>query len=162
MIQFSKDFRDFLEILINNECEFMIIGGYALAFYGYPRFTGDLDIWINNNKNNANKLIKSLNDFGVKIPGLEAKDLTTNKPMTGLYFGREPYKIDIISSLENLEFEKCYKNSKEFHIENFKVKFISLIDLKINKQTSGRLKDLADIEELEKRMKDDADTNNKQ
>ena len=78
-IEFSKDFLDFFALLNENKVEYMLIGGYAVSFYGYPRFTGDIDIWINNTKRNAVKVIKSMSEFGIPVQKIKVEDLTSKE-----------------------------------------------------------------------------------
>ena len=145
-IEFSKDFLDFFALLNENKVEYMLIGGYAVSFYGYPRFTGDIDIWINNTKRNAGKVLKSMSEFGIPVQKIKVEDLTSNEPMNGLYFGKEPYRIDIITALEELSFKKSYKSFKKIKVNKVTIKVISKTDLIKNKIKSGRHKDLADVE----------------
>ena len=147
-IEFSKDFLDFFALLNENKVEYMLIGGYAVSFYGYPRFTGDIDIWINNTKRNAVKVIKSMSEFGIPVQKIKVEDLTSNEPMNGLYFGKEPYRIDIITALEELSFKKSYKSFKKIKVNKVTIKVISKSDLIKNKIKSGRHKDLADVEAM--------------
>ena len=149
-IEFSKDFLDFFVLLNENKVEYMLIGGYAVSFYGYPRFTGDIDIWINNTKRNAEKVLKSMSEFGIPVQKIKIEDLTSNEPMNGLYFGKEPFRIDIITALENLSFKKSYKSFKKIKVNKVTIKVISKTDLIKNKIISGRHKDLADVEELKR------------
>lgn len=149
-IEFSKDFLDFFVLLNENKVEYMLIGGYAVSFYGYPRFTGDIDIWINNTKRNAEKVLKSMSEFGIPVQKIKIEDLTSNEPMNGLYFGKEPFRIDIITALENLSFKKSYKSFKKIKVNKVTIKVISKTDLIKNKIKSGRHKDLADVEELKR------------
>ena len=150
-IEFSKDFLDFFALLNENKVEYMLIGGYAVSFYGYPRFTGDIDIWINNTKRNAEKVLKSMSEFGIPVQKIKIEDLTSNEPMNGLYFGKEPFRIDIITALENLSFKKSYKSFKKIKVNKVTIKVISKSDLIKNKIKSGRHKDLADVEELKRK-----------
>ena len=147
-IEFSKDFLDFFVLLNENKVEYMLIGGYAVSFYGYPRFTGDIDIWVNNTKRNAEKVLKSMSEFGIPVQKIKIEDLTSNEPMNGLYFGKEPFRIDIITALENLSFKESYKSFKKIKVNKVTIKVISKADLIKNKIKSGRHKDLADVEGL--------------
>ncbi|MFA5010614.1 MAG: nucleotidyltransferase [Ignavibacteria bacterium] len=150
-IEFSKDFLDFFVLLNENKVEYMLIGGYAVSFYGYPRFTGDIDIWINNTKRNAEKVLKSMSEFGIPVKKIKIEDLTSNEPMNGLYFGKEPFRIDIITALEELSFKESYKSLKKIKVNKVTIKVISKTDLIKNKIKSGRHKDLADVEELKRK-----------
>lgn len=147
-IVFSKDFLDFFKILNKHKTEYLLIGGYAVSFYGYPRFTGDIDIRVNNDLKNAKKVLKSLTEFGVPVKNISIEDLTSKKPMNGLFFGIEPYRIDIITALDKLKFNKSYKSSKKRKINGITIKIISKEDLIKNKKYTGRLQDLADIEQI--------------
>jgi hypothetical protein len=149
-VEFSKDFLDFFVLLNKNKVEYMLIGGYAVSFYGYPRFTGDIDIWINNTEKNAEKVLNSMSEFGIPTEKIKIENLTSDEPMNGLYFGKEPFRIDIITALEDLSFKESYKTFKKIKVNKVTVKVISKTDLIKNKIKSGRYKDLADVEGMKR------------
>lgn len=124
-----------------------MVGGYAVAFHGYPRYTKDLDLWISTDIENAKGMLKVLNDFGFSSLKITEDDFIKMNRIIQL--GYPPNRIDIITSADGLEFQECYKARIQAEIENLKVNFIDLNNLKKNKKTTGRHQDLADLENLE-------------
>jgi hypothetical protein len=145
---FEEDFIDFIELLNKYEVEYLIIGAHALAYHGRPRHTGDLDIWINPNPENASKLVIVLNDFGFGSLGLSTADFLKDGYVTQL--GYPPLRIDILNSISGVEFGMAYKEKVTTLIDELKVNFINLSDFIKNKEATGRAKDLGDIESLRK------------
>jgi hypothetical protein len=143
----NKDFREFIELLNSNNVKYLVVGGYAVAFHGYPRYTKDMDIWIWINENNAKKLIKTLEEFGFSSLGLKKEDFL--KPEYVIQLGYPPNRIDILTKISGLEFEKCYKSRVKTNMDGITIDFINLENLKKNKKAIGRFKDLADLENLE-------------
>ncbi|MGE0567869.1 MAG: hypothetical protein AB7O73_07960, partial [Bacteroidia bacterium] len=93
---FSQDFREFVELLIKNRAEYLIVGGYAVGIHGHPRFTGDLDIWLNPTQDNATKILNCVNEFGFSSYGLAPTDFT--KPGNVIQLGYPPLRIDLLNS----------------------------------------------------------------
>lgn len=143
----NKDFREFIKLLNSNNVKYLVVGGYAVAFHGYPRYTKDMDIWIWINENNAKKLIKTLEEFGFSSLGLKKEDFL--KPEYVIQLGYPPNRIDILTKISGLEFEKCYKSRIKTNMDGITIDFIDLENLKKNKKAIGRFKDLADLENLE-------------
>jgi len=143
---FSKDFKEFVELLIKNKVEYLIVGGYAVGIHGYPRYTGDLDIWLNPTKDNAAKILTSVNEFGFSSYKLKESDFT--KENNVIQLGYPPLRIDLLTQIDGVTFEECFKNRKEVTIEGVKLNFIGYNELLKNKKQSGRLSDLNDIEKL--------------
>ena len=143
----NKDFREFIELLNSNNVKYLVVGGYAVAFHGYPRYTKDMDIWIWINENNAKQLIKTLEEFGFSSLGLKKEDFL--KPEYVIQLGYPPNRIDILTKISGLEFEKCYKSRIKTNMDGITIDFINLENLKKNKKAIGRFKDLADLENLE-------------
>jgi len=133
-------------LLNKNEVEYLIVGGYAVIAYGYPRLTIDIDVWVKVGDDNSGKVIKTIEDFGFKFDNLNAKDF--NIPDNVIQLGRPPNRIDILTSIEGLDFDECYKNKFLYNKNNMKINFISLKDLLKNKKLVGRHKDLDDIRNL--------------
>ena len=125
-----------------------MVGGYALGIHGYPRYTGDLDIWVEISSGNAKKLIEVFEDFGLASFGLVADDFLKEENI--IQIGYPPFRIDVITTIDGVRFEKAYPNKKEVDIDGLEVLFIGLEDLKRNKRASGRLRDLDDLRWLEK------------
>jgi len=143
---FSQDFREFIELLIKNKAEYMIVGGYAVGIHGHPRYTGDLDIWLNPAPQNAELILKSVNDFGFSSFNLTQADFT--KPGNVIQLGYPPLRIDLLTEIDGVTFEECFKNRKEVTIDDLKVNFIGYNDLLKNKKESGRPRDIDDIDHL--------------
>jgi len=142
----SKEFKEFAKLLNDQKVEYLLVGGYAVVFYGYVRYTGDIDFWINPTKENAIRLIEVLDQFGFGSLNLTIEDFTKDDQIIQL--GYPPNRIDIITSVTGLIFSDCYPKRKSFSIENIEIQTISLEDLKKNKKASGRYKDLDDLENL--------------
>ena len=145
----NENFREFLRLLIERKVEYLLVGGFVVGFYGYPRYTGDLDIWISLTIENRDKIIKVLKDFGFESLGLTAMDF--EKKGTIVQLGFPPNRIDIINDLDELQFDKCFTRKKIIEYENLKISCISLEDLIKNKKAVGRLKDQLDLENLIKK-----------
>jgi hypothetical protein len=124
----------------------MIVGGIAVAYYGYPRYTGDIDVWVKKSRENANKIISAINNFGYAGLDLSIEELIKDNMVFQL--GVEPNRIDMITDVDGLTYDEAEKNKKEVLIEDVETYMISLADLKKNKKASGRHKDLEDIENL--------------
>ena len=150
---FTPDFIDFIQLLNKHEVKYMVVGGYAVGLHGYPRYTGDLDIWIQISEENATKMLLVLKEFGVNIPDLKKEDFLRETPLSGVHFGREPLRIDILNKIDGVVFDECYPNKLTHVFEGTTIHYIHFNDLKKNKLSSGRTKDKADIEELEAKFK---------
>lgn len=148
---FTKEHQQLLHALITNKVDFMLVGGYAVIHYGYDRTTGDMDIWLKPGNENRDKLAGALKDFGITdehIEKLKAMDFTNPVPV--FYFGKEPRRIDFITLISNVKFEEAIQQVNYIELENNKVPVIHYNHLILSKITSGRLKDKADIEELQR------------
>jgi predicted nucleotidyltransferase len=143
---FNQDFKEFIQSLNDNQVRYLIIGGYAVALHGYPRYTKDIDIWIEMSNDNASRLLSALAQFGFASLDLAIDDFTTVDQVIQL--GYPPNRIDIITTPDGVVFEDCYPSRVEVDINGLMVNFIDLESLKINKKASGRLQDLADLENL--------------
>ena len=143
----SKDFREFIELLNGHEVRYLVVGGYAVALHGYPRYTKDLDIWIELSPENADNVIKALEEFGFGSLGLKPEDFLESEQIIQL--GYPPNRIDILTTLKQIKFEDCYKEKVMVDIQGLKINFIDLENLKQNKRATGRPQDLADAENLE-------------
>ena len=145
-ISLPLDFKEFLKLLNDKGVEYLLIGGYAVAYYGYPRATNDIDIWIAVNPQNAERVVSALREFGFDMPDLStALFLETNRIVR---MGRPPMRIEIATSISGVEFGDCYGERLIEIIDGVEVPLISLHHLKANKRASGRYKDLNDLEYL--------------
>ena len=145
----NKHFREFIELLEKNEVNYLIVGGYAVGIHGFPRYTGDLDIFVAVQSENAKKILNSLTDFGFSDLGLEEKDFL--EPDIVVEIGREPIKIQVLTGIDGVTFEECFKEKKDFLIDGLSLPFIGRGCLLKNKKASPRAKDKIDFEELLKR-----------
>ncbi len=144
---FNKDFSEFVSLLNAHGVEYLVVGGYALAAHGHPRFTGDLDIWLRPSKENAERTIEALRAFGFGSLDISVADLL--KPDAVVQLGYPPGRIDLLTAIDGVSYEQCAARREMVRIQNLSVPFIGLDDFKTNKRASGRLKDLADLESLE-------------
>jgi len=124
----------------------MVLGGHAVAFYGYPRATSDFDVWVRATEENAARAFRALADFGFPMDGVSETTLAT--PGTGVRMGVPPFRLEVINFATGLEFESASANAIRINFENVEANMISLDDLKINKRATGRNKDLADLDHL--------------
>ena len=133
-------------MLNDNQVKYLVIGGYAVAIHGHPRYTKDIDIWIEMSLENSQQLIKALTKFGMGSLGLSVEDFQS--PDTIIQLGYPPSRIDLITTPDGINFATCYQNKIEVEVDDVIVNFIDLENLKKNKQASGRLQDLANLENL--------------
>ncbi|MBT3259706.1 MAG: hypothetical protein HN366_25095 [Deltaproteobacteria bacterium] len=142
----SKDFKEFIELLNENDVRYLVVGGYAVALHGHPRYTKDLDVWIELSRDNAIKILAALKDFGFGSLDLKPDDFLESNQIIQL--GNPPNRIDILTALTDLEFEDCYKAKVKVEIQGLHIDFIDIENLKKNKRATGRPQDLADAENL--------------
>ncbi|MBW1790184.1 MAG: hypothetical protein JRK53_26825 [Deltaproteobacteria bacterium] len=143
----SKDFKEFIELLNEHSVRYLVVGGYAVAFHGHPRYTKDLDIWIELSPENADNILKALENFGFGSLDLKSDDFLEGDQIIQL--GYPPNRIDILTTLKDLKFEDCYEARVGVVIEDLNVNIIDIENLKKNKRATGRPQDLADAENLE-------------
>ena len=142
----QKDFKELLELFNAHKVEYMLVGAYALAFHGNPRNTGDIDIFVKPDKENALKILAALNNFGFGALNLEIEDFSS--PDKVVQLGVPPVRIDLITSISGVSWEDALNNSVEGLYGEVKVPFIGKKEFITNKKSIGRHKDLADIESL--------------
>jgi hypothetical protein len=145
-MELNQDFKEFIELLNKHKVKYLVVGGYAVGFHGYPRFTGDIDFWIAISSENATKILNVLNEFGFGSLNFKIEDFLEANNIIQL--GYEPTRIDILTSLSGVQFDNCYQQAVEANFEGLEIKFIDLKNLRINKTSSGRAKDLGDLENL--------------
>ena len=145
-VHLPPDFKEFLQLLNSHQVEYLLIGGYAVGYYGYPRATADMDIWIAIAPENAAKVVKVLQTFGF---GLEevTPDLFLKEEQI-IRMGLPPVRIEILTTISGVSFEECYAERQVDVLDGVEVNLISLDHLKINKKASGQYKDLNDLENL--------------
>jgi predicted nucleotidyltransferase len=143
----NQDFKEFIQSLNDNQVQYLVVGGYAVAVHGHPRYTKDIDIWIQVSDENAARIVKAIEQFGFGSLELKREDFLEFDQIIQL--GYAPNRIDLITHADGVDFEACYPDHIEVEIEGVHVNFIDLENLKKNKRASGRLQDLADLEKLE-------------
>jgi len=141
------EFKEFAVSLNENEVRYMVVGGYAVAFHGHPRYTKDLDVWVEREPGNVARLLSALREFGFGSLGLSAEDFL--EPDQIIQLGFPPNRIDLLTDLEGVDFGQAYVGIVAANVEGIPVYFIGLEDLKRNKRAVGRHQDLADLERLE-------------
>jgi len=149
----NPDYRDILSAFNAERVEFLLVGAYALAAHGAPRATGDLDLWIRPSTDNAQKAWRALVRFGAPLEGLQQTDLST--PGTVIQIGREPRRIDLLTTIDGVGFDEAWGAKKEIQVDGMTIPVIGRDEFLRNKRATGRHKDLADVERLE--AGDDAD-----
>ena len=141
------DFREFLECLNAAGVEYLLIGGHAVAFHGYPRVTSDMDVWINGTPENAEKVLAAVRSFfGADMAGLTAAQLLDPEMVT--HFGARPHLIEVLNKISGGDFSKAWPQRVATDYDGVPVQMIGLEDLKQNKLASGRPKDIADLSQL--------------
>jgi len=146
-IELPLDFKEFLKLLNDKGVQYLLIGGYAVAYHGYPRATSDIDVWIATNPDNAKRIVVALREFGFDFPELtEGLFLQENKIIR---MGNPPLRIEISTGISGVKFNKCYTERIMDTLDGVEVPIISLENLKQNKKAAGRLKDLDDLENLQ-------------
>jgi hypothetical protein len=142
----QQDFEELLKLLEEHKIEYLIVGGYAVAFHGYPRFTKDIDIYYNVSPSNIQKLQKALFKFGFTTKDIPAETFNTKGNI--ITFGVEPVRVDIINDISGIEFNDAWKKKVKGKYGKVEVNFISKIDLIKNKISTSRLQDKADADKL--------------
>ena len=142
----NEDYKEMLQILLNNEVKFLVVGEYAMGAHGYPRATGDIDIWVEASLQNSKKIYKSLSEFGSPLSEVTQETFTEK----GIIFqiGVAPRRIDIITYIDGVDFPSAYQEKEEIDIEKLKIPFISKENLIKNKEATGREKDKLDANSL--------------
>lgn len=142
----NPDFKEFIQSLNDNQVRYLVIGGYAVALHGYPRYTKDIDIWIEMTPDNASRMVQTLAQFGFGALNLQAEDFLA--PDQVIQLGYPPNRIDLITTPDGIDFQVCYETRLDVDMDGVTVSFIDLENLKRNKRASGRFQDLADWENL--------------
>ena len=144
----DSNFKEFITLLNKHEVKYLLIGGYAVALHGHPRYTGDIDFWIWTDPANAQKVLKALSDFGFGSLPFDESDFLN--PATVIQLGYPPLRIDLTMSISGVpNFETAFENCKMVNVEELMIPVIGIEDLKKNKKAAGRNKDLADLDNLE-------------
>lgn len=141
-----NDFREFLKLCNQKRFRYLLIGGYAVGHYGYPRATADMDIWIERSPENAAKMVAVLIAFGFDVPELSAELFLEKGKIVRM--GVPPMRLEILNEISGVTFAECYPLREKVKMDGIRVDVISREDLKTNKAAAGRLKDLDDLDHL--------------
>jgi Nucleotidyl transferase of unknown function (DUF2204) len=147
----NPDFKEMLSCLKDDEVDFIIVGAYALAAHGFPRATGDMDVWVRNSLENAQKIMRALIKFGAPVSNLSENDFIA--PDLIVQLGVEPCRIDLLTGIDGVEFDEAWQNKVRISIDDLEIDVLSKEDLLKNKLATGRDKDRGDIVWLEKNQR---------
>lgn len=141
------DFRDILFIFNEENVEYLLVGGYAVASHGNPRATKDIDLWVRCSVENADRILQALARFGAPMTDLSSDDFMT--PGATVQIGVAPHRIDIVTEIDGVHFSDAYPNRMTVEIDGLPVVVIGRADLIRNKKSTGRPQDLADLDSLD-------------
>ncbi|MEI8011242.1 MAG: hypothetical protein WCI27_01995 [Candidatus Omnitrophota bacterium] len=149
----NSDYKDILRNLLENNVRFLVVGAYAMSVYGYPRSTGDIDIWIDRSGDNPLRVHRALIAFGAPMANISVETFAAVDVV--FQIGVIPCRIDMITTIDGVVFESAFAAHKTFDVDNMMIPFISVQDLIANKHAAGRPKDLADIINLTRILQGD-------
>jgi len=144
----NSDYKDMLQVLLDNGVKFMLIGAYAMGAHGYPRATGDIDIWVEPSAENSARVYHAMEAFGAPLHEIDKTTFAT--PGVVFQIGVAPRRIDIITTISGVEFNDAYQQRQNVEMEGLSIPILSLGDLIKNKRATGRDKDRLDADQLEK------------
>lgn len=145
---FHSDFRDFIQALNNNGVKYLLVGGYAVIFYGYSRTTGDMDVWVDCTTENYRLLVKAFNEFRMPVFDMTEERFLQKEKFDVFRFGRKPVAIDIMTKMAALVFDECYKQKQIFNDDGLLLPVVHINNLITAKKVAGRNKDLDDLQHL--------------
>lgn len=145
---FEDDFRDFLNALNNQNVVYILVGGYSVIIHGYPRTTGDMDLWVRKTKDNYRNLVQAFSEFGMPIFDMTEDNFLNHPDWDVFSFGRPPVAIDLMTAVKGLDFEETFKRAKFYDDGGLKVKTIHKDDLIKAKKASNRPKDQDDLDNI--------------
>lgn len=147
----NENFVDFINLLNKHKAKYVLVGGWAVIFEGYSRNTGDMDILVEREEKNADKILAVIKDFLGSTIGFEKEDFLKEENV--IMMGRPPFRIDILTDISGVSFKEAYESSKIYEDGGLKIRCIHINELIKNKKATGRLKDLGDVDMLEKILK---------
>jgi hypothetical protein len=145
----NSDYKDMLQLLLDNDVRFLLVGAYAMGAHGYPRSTGDIDIWVEPSPDNSRRVYCTLTQFGAPVGELDESTFVT--PSVVFQIGVAPRRIDIMSGISGVEFEMAYEHRQVVEIEGMLIPILSHDDLVRNKRATGRERDRLDADRLQGR-----------
>jgi hypothetical protein len=143
----NRDFKEFVASFNAHAVDYLVVGGYALAAHGRPRYTGDIDLWIRPTPDNAERVLAAMADFGFAALNVSTADLV--QPGNVIQLGYPPRRIDLLTSIDGVDFAACHARRQVLSVDGVDLPIIGLVDFKANKRASGRTQDLADLEALD-------------
>ena len=146
-MEIRKDFKELLESLNAHEVEYIVVGAFALAWHGHPRYTGDMDLYVNPEPSNASRLMAALDDFGFGSLGLTQGDFTV--PDQVIQLGVTPVRVDFLTSISGVDWRTAWACSVPGSYAETPVRYLGKAQYRSNKLASGRLKDLSDLESID-------------
>ncbi len=146
VIELPPDFKEFLRLLNFHRVDYLIIGGFAVGFHGYPRSTSDIDVWVSKSPDNAERIVAAIREFGFATPNLTPELFLQQRKIVRM--GHPPVRIEVMNEIDGVLFEQCRAGCVATNFDGVPVFVIGLADLKSNKQASGRPKDLDDLQQL--------------
>jgi len=145
-IELPPDFNEFLRLPADKRVEYLLIGGYAVAFHGFPRATADMDVWVKKDPDNAQRMVEVLRAFGFDTPELSPALFLSDDSL--IRMGVPPMRIEVSTKISGVSFRECYEGRVDVNLEGIPVAIIGLEHLKLNKKAAGRHRDLDDLEHL--------------
>jgi len=145
----NSDYRDMLQVLLDNDVKFLLVGAYAMGAHGYPRATGDIDIWVEPSAGNSARVYRSMAAFGAPLHEIDEATFAT--PGVVFQVGIAPRRIDIITAITGVGFDDAYQQRQTLEMEGLSIPILSLSDLIKNKRATGRDKDRLDADQLEQK-----------
>jgi predicted nucleotidyltransferase len=145
-MKLDRDLREFIKLLNERDVHYVIVGAFALAHHGRPRYTGDIDFFVESSSENAKRLTEVIDQFGFKNIGVVEEDFTSADQVVQL--GVEPHRLDLMTSISAVDFDEAWKTRDYGNLDGLRVPFISKELLKRNKAAVGRKQDLADLDYL--------------
>jgi hypothetical protein len=142
----NSDFRDLLQLFAKHEVRCLVVGGYAVMYYSQPRFTKDLDLWLQPSVENASRVMRAFDEFGMPLIDVTPKDFESE----GLQYmvGRSPVLFNFLTSLPGLNFDTCWESRRTDESEGFAIHYLGVDALTKAKKEAGRLQDLTDLDEI--------------
>ncbi len=144
----NSDYKDMLQVLLDNSVNFLVVGAYAMGAHGYPRATGDIDIWVEPSAENSARVYRSMAKFGAPLQEIDETTFAT--PGIVFQIGVAPRRIDVITTITGVGFDGAHQQRQIVEIEGMSIPILSLGDLIQNKRATGRDKDRLDADQLEK------------
>lgn len=151
ILPFHQDYADLFTLLNLHKCSYVVVGAYAMSVHGYIRMTGDIDILISSDNDNAGNIYSALKEFGAPLSGISADEFT--KPGLIFQIGVSPVRIDIINVIDGVDTDTALSTAEVINKNGIDIPFLSIENIIKNKRSTGRMKDLADAEEFEKIIK---------